>query len=86
MQPCQPERLVGVDVAHARDQLLVEQRPLDARVLRRRRTSAAPPRSSTRVEQIAADVRDGHRDAGGAGAASPPGPPSAVGTSSVTAR
>ena len=66
VQPRDPQRLVGVDVADPGDQVLVQQRPLDPGAL------GAQPRHrgrevELRVEGVAADVRDLLRQLGPAG-------------------
>ena len=57
MQPGPPQRLVGVDVADAADQRLVQQRALDPGV-----PGAQPPgqagRVEGRVQGVGGDVRD----------------------------
>ena len=54
MQPGPPQRLVGVDVADAGDQRLVEQRPLDARCAWRRSRRTKAVVVERRVERVAA--------------------------------
>src|SRR5215207_7543796 len=57
VQRCAPEGLVGVDVADARDEGLVEDRAFDARL-----PLPEPPRElvsvEQRIERVAGDVRD----------------------------
>ena len=61
VQPGPPQRLVGIDVADAGDQRLVEQGALEpgATPAQRRMTTASS--SNSRVEQVAGDVRDRRR-------------------------
>ena len=61
-----PERLVGVDVADARDESLVEQRPLHARAARPQATRELALVEGG-VERVARDVGDLVRDAQGPG-------------------
>ena len=71
VQPGPPERLVGVDVADARDQALVQQRPLDRR-------SRACSRATTPRLVVAGLERVAAR-CGRSGTRAAPGRPSSVG-------